>query len=48
MAGEMKGVKARAGRDGMIRAIRMEKVEGDFGMGKKAVPEVVGEVRVSG
>jgi hypothetical protein len=38
-------VKARPGREeGGIRAPRAEKLKGDFGVGKKAVPEVVGEV----
>ncbi len=33
-------VKARPGREGGIRTQRVEKVKGDFGVGKKAVPEV--------
>jgi hypothetical protein len=39
-------VKALPGREGRIRAPRAEQVEGDFSVGKEAVPEVVGEVRV--
>ncbi len=33
-----KAVKTRPGREGRIRAPRAERVEGDFGVGKKAVP----------
>jgi hypothetical protein len=41
-------MKVRPGREGRIRAPRVEKVENNFGLKKKAVPEVVGEVRVDG
>ncbi len=41
-------VKARPGREERIRALRVEKVEGNLRVGKKAIPEVVGEVRVGG
>jgi hypothetical protein len=42
-----KTVKTRSGREGEIRASRAEKAKGDFGVGKKAVSEVIGEVGVS-
>jgi hypothetical protein len=50
VGGEVIGeaVKARPDRDGRIRAPGTEKVKGNFGVGKKAVPEVVGEVGVGG
>ncbi len=46
--GIMQWVKARPGKDGRIRVARAEKVKGGFGVGKKTVPEVVGEVGVDG
>ncbi len=48
--GEVVGeaLKAQPGREGRIRAPRVEKIAGDLRVGKKAVPEVVGEVRVGG
>ncbi len=41
-------VEARPGREGKIRPPRAENVWGNLGVGKKAVPEVVGEVGVGG
>jgi hypothetical protein len=41
-------VKTRPGREGRIRVIRAHDVEGEFGMGKEAVPEVVREFGVGG
>ena len=38
-------VKTRPGREGRIRAPRAHDVEGEFGMRKEAVPEVVGWMR---
>jgi hypothetical protein len=43
-----KTVKAKPGTEGGIRAPRVEKVKGGFGVGKKAVPEIIREVGVSG
>ncbi len=50
VGGEVIGkmVKARPGREGGIRAPRSHDVEGEFGVEKKAVPKVRGEVRVGG
>jgi hypothetical protein len=39
-----KAVEARPGREGRISPSRAEKVEGNLGVGKEVVPEVVGEV----
>ena len=44
--GEM--VKAGPGREGGIGAPRTHDVQGDFGVGKEPVPEVIREVRVGG
>ncbi len=41
-------VKTRPGREGRIRAPRAHDVEGELGMRKKAVPEVVREFGVGG
>jgi hypothetical protein len=41
-------VKTRPGRDGRIRAPWAQDIEGEFGMGKKTVPEVIGEFGVGG
>ena len=41
-------MKAGPGREGGIGAPRSHDVEGEFGVGKKAVPKVSREVRVGG
>jgi hypothetical protein len=41
-------VKTRPGREERIRAPRAHDVEGEFGMGKEAVPEVGREFGVGG
>jgi hypothetical protein len=41
-------VKTRPGREGRIRAPRTHDIQGEFDMGKEAVPEVIREVRVGG
>jgi hypothetical protein len=50
VGGEVTGatVKTRPGREGGIGAPRAHGVEGEFGVGKKAVPTVIREVRVGG
>jgi hypothetical protein len=50
VGGEVIGeaVKAQPGKEERIRAPRAEMVDGNLGVGKKAVPEVVGEVGVDG
>ena len=50
MGGEVIGamVKAGPGREGGIWAPRSHDVKGEFGVGKKAVPKVIREVRVGG
>ncbi len=40
-------VKTRPGREGRIRAPWAHDIEDEFGMGKKAVPEVIWEFGVS-
>ncbi len=49
MGGEVKGemLKARSGRDGGIGTPRAHAIEGELGVGEKAVPEVIREVGVS-
>jgi hypothetical protein len=39
-------VKVRPGREGGIGAPRAHDVEGEFGVGKKALPKVISEVMV--
>jgi hypothetical protein len=41
-------VKTRPGREGRIGVPRAHDIEGEFGMGKEAVPEVVRKVGVGG
>ena len=41
-------MKAGPGREGGIGAPRSHDVEGEFGVGKKAVPKVIREVGVGG
>ena len=41
-------MKAGPGREGGIGAPRSHDVEGEFGVGKKADPKVIREVRVGG
>ena len=50
VGGEVVGktVQTRPGREGGIGAPRSHDVEGEFGVGKKAVPKVIRKVRVGG
>jgi hypothetical protein len=50
LGGEVKGemVKAQPGREAGIGAPRAHDIEGEFGVGEKAVRKVVREVGVSG
>ena len=43
-----KAVQARPSREGRVGAPGAHKVEGKFGMGEKAVPEVSGKVGMGG
>ncbi len=41
-------MKAGPGRERGVRAPEVHNVEGDFGIGEKPVPKVIGKVRVGG